>query len=304
MRKPTEGGNLSGSRSGVSADGEGDTEEPERENSRPPTVSEILAGPAKRAGLVPVVEAALRTFTLLLPWTDASREAALELVQGLESLYTVYSDLHADGGGEQGRDPHARETKPYGADWKVSGLRALVVSLFAYDKTFVPADRARQDFDSLDSIMRSFAHALDAAFAIPAVRAGGAAGLCQEPPILADLVAVLHRHFLRPGCGCEKNSKGGGLAFPSPPYEEELHKAVSELFTECPEVSVYAARVGAPLLLETFLRTWGRNEPVSSDAPTITPRERVHTQYIFVVILLVYKVPGIRGESGTEVRNL
>jgi hypothetical protein len=297
----TEGGTLSGSRLGVPADGEVDTKEPEKVVSRLPTVPEILAGPAKRAGLVPVLEATLWTFTLLLPWIDASREAALELAQGLESLYNVYSDLHADGGGEQSRDPHARETKPYGADWKASGLKALVVSLLAHDKAFVLACRAGPEFESLDFIMRSFARALHAAIAIPAIRAGGAAGLCQEPPILAELVAVLHRYFLRPDCGRRENSKGGRLAFPLPHYEEELHKAVSELFIECPEVSVYVARVGAPLLLETFLQTWGRNDPVRSDAPTITLREKLHTQNeLSYSSFLLTNHPNYHVQIGTE----
>jgi hypothetical protein len=302
----SEGVSLSGAAlrgSGVPANGEGHTEKPEEKVFKPPTVSGILAGPAKRAGVARVVELALRTLTLVLPWTDASREAALELVRGLRSLYDVYSELDGQGGGEQGRDPHARETKPYGADWKASGLRALLVSLLAHDKAFVLAGRAGPEFESLESIMRSFARALDAAVAIPAVRAGGAAGLCREPPLLEELIGILHRHFMRPDCGRRKDPKGGRLAVPLPPYEEELHKAVSWLFTECPEVSVYAARVGAPLLLQTFLRTWGRKEPVSSDALTITQREMCTRFTVSELSFCQTNHPSYRGHIGKEVRS-
>jgi hypothetical protein len=224
----------------------------------------------EQAGLPAVLATALEAFGRLLLRRDVSRDAAIQAAKSMEHMYYVWentdfsegwrvTELYLEGG----------PGTPFGANWSVSGLRAIFVELIAYNRA-IGKERLAGSESELSALeaAQAFAEALGAAFSVRQVRQGGAAALCEERGgLLEELVGILRGAFLRDG---EEAPAFGdrlvqnGKQRTKTLYESALHKAVSPLFTECPEASAAAARVGGRLLVEDFLRACWQKKPVSA----------------------------------------
>jgi hypothetical protein len=222
----------------------------------------------EQSGLPAVLAAALQAFGRLLLRRDVSRDAAIQAAKSMEHMYHVWEDTDFSEGWRVTELYLERGPgKPFGADWSVSGLRAIFVELIAYNRGLGKERLAGSESElSALEAAQAFTEALGAALSVPRVCQGGAAALCEERGgLLAELIGILRGAFLRDG--------GEAPAFGDRSVQKSkqrtktlcasaLHQAVSPLFTECPEVSAAAARVGR-LLVEDFLRAWGQKKPVS-----------------------------------------